>query len=113
MNNFDAIKNMNEKQMEGFLAHVFATGLNLGLYAVRQEECDFDELTAGCYDYPWLMIEAEPGTEFVFDTDGEPFLLQALVNAIRLNAGISEEEWVAAAAELAPQESDQLQIECE
>ena len=63
---------MNEKQMEGFLAHVFATGLNLGLYAVRQEDCDFDELSAGCYDYPWLMIEAEPGTEFVFDTDGEP-----------------------------------------
>lgn len=59
------------------------------------------------------MTEAEPGTEFVFDTDGEPFLLQALVNAIRLNAGISEEEWVAAAAELAAQESDQLQIECE
>ena len=102
MNNFDAIKNMNEKQMEVFLAHVFATGLNLGLYAVRQEDCDFDGLTAGCYDYPWLMTEAEPGTEFVFDTD-----------AIRLNAGISEEEWVAAAAELAAQESDQLQIECE
>ena len=111
MNNFEAIKAMNEKQMEVFLAHVFGTGLNLGLYAERQENCDFDELTAGCYDYAWLMTSAEPGTEFVFDTDGELLLTNALVNAIRLNAGISEAEWANATAESTTLKTDQLQIE--
>jgi len=37
MNNFEAIKAMNEKQMETFLAHVFSTGLNLGLYCESSE----------------------------------------------------------------------------
>jgi len=110
MNNFEAIKAMNEKQMETFLAHVFSTGLNLGLYAVRQEECDFDELTTGCYDYAWLVSEAEPGTRLVFDVDGEPFMPQALVNAIRMNAGISEEDWEAAAAEIEAESGIQLKF---
>lgn len=110
MNNFEAIKAMNEKQMEVFLAHVLSTGLNLGVHAAGQENCDFDELTAGCYDYAWLMTVAEPGTRFVFDVDGQPLLTKPLVNAIRINAGITEAEWAEAAVELAEQDEDQLQI---
>lgn len=82
----------------------------MGLYELQHQDCDVDELTGGCYDYAWLLTEAEPSTEFVFDLDGEPFLPNALVNAIRINAGISEEDWSAATAELLSQNEEQLQI---
>ena len=90
MNNYQAILKMGPKAMESFLDQVYVAGLNNGMYAQRQE--DDAILEDNPFDAEWLAAQAEKATELGTDETGDGYMLQAMVEAVFRNAGISVEE---------------------
>lgn len=90
MNNHEAIIAMSPDRMEQFLDQVYLAGLNTGMYATTHE--DDAVLDHNPFDSAWLASPAEEATAVGFDETGDEYILSALVKAILLGAGLSEED---------------------
>ena len=90
MNNHKAIVAMPPERMEQFLDQVYLAGLNTGIYAATHE--DDLALDNNPFDACWLAEPVEEATAIGRDETGDEYLLNALVKAILLSAGISEDE---------------------
>ena len=89
MNNHEAIIAMSPDRMEQFLDQVYHAGINTGKYAAPHE--DDSVLDHNPFDSAWLASQAEEATAAGFDETGDEYMLSALVKAILLGAGLSEE----------------------
>lgn len=93
MTNYEAIKNLPPENLEYFLDSIYVAGLNNGLYAANlDDEAEQAEiLENNPFDQAWLQSEAEDATRYVVAEDGDPYVLNALVEAILRNAGVEED----------------------
>ena len=90
MNNHEVIIAMSPDRMEQFLEQVYLAGLNTGMYAATHQ--DDSVLDHNPFDSVWLYSPAEEATAVGFDETGDEYMLNALVKAILLSAGLSEDE---------------------
>ena len=90
MNNHEAIVAMSPDRMEQFLDQVYLAGLNTGMYAATHD--DDSVLDHNPFDSAWLTSRAEEATAVGFDESGDEYMLNALIKAILLSAGLSEDE---------------------
>lgn len=90
MNNHEAIIAMSSERMEQFLDQVYLAGLNTGMYAATHD--DDSVLDHNPFDSTWLASQAEEATAVGFDESGDEYMLNALVKAILLGAGLSADE---------------------
>ena len=89
MNNHEAIVAMSLDRMEQFLDQVYLAGLNTGMYAATHDD---SVLVHNPFDSAWLTSRAEEATAVGFDKTGDEYMLNALVKAILLGAGLSADE---------------------
>ena len=91
MSNYEAIIRMTQTAMENFLDQVYLAGLNTGMYAARHED-NTGLLDRNPFNAHWLSDTAEKATTGEVDEEGDGYMLNALVEAVFRNAGISMPE---------------------
>ena len=69
---------------------IYLAGLNTGMYAATHD--DDSVLDHNPFNSAWLTSRAEEATAVGFDETGDEYMLNALVKAILLGAGLSADE---------------------